>query len=103
MIEYKKRQETIMQILARNLPGYKYNQDVPSGYMSWLDYWQKKRGLVAGTCRCCGKHCNDLVGGHVEAIGYTGVYIVPLCASCNSSENRKSFYVNDQDFVKVLR
>lgn len=103
MIEYKKWQDTIMLITARNLPGYRYNQDVPSGYESWLDYWQKRRGLIAGTCRCCGKHCNDLVGGHVEAVGYNGFYIVPLCASCNNRENRRTFYVDDQDFVKVVR
>lgn len=92
-----------MLIAARNLPGYRYNQNVPSGYTSWLDYWQKKRNLVAGNCRCCGKPNNDLVGGHVEAIGYTGVYIVPLCACCNNSENHKAFYVNDQDFVRVVQ
>lgn len=91
-----------MLIGAKNLPGYKYNQDVPYGYISWLDYWQKNRNIVAGECRCCKKTCKDLLGGHVEAIGYSGVYILPLCPQCNNPNNRNTFYVPEQDFVRVV-
>lgn len=95
-----KNKESIM-ILARNVPGYRYDQDVPAGYLSWLDLWQRKTNCVAGRCRCCGSFHKELVGAHVEATGYAGLYIIPLCRECNSPNNMSSFYVPREDFVRI--
>lgn len=89
-------------VQARNLPGYSYNQDVPSGFHSWLEFWQHNRPLHRTYCRCCGSR-TDLVGGHVEAVGYAGVYIVPLCKSCNHPDNRLAFPVDATELVQVKR
>jgi len=39
----------------------------------------------------------------VEAVGYAGVYIVPLCKSCNHPDNRLAFPVDANELVQVKR
>jgi hypothetical protein len=85
----------------------------PSGYDSWLDYWEKKQGKKADHCYFCGKKTEDLLGGHVNKVilDYTEIilkkkpksepplFIIPLCAECNNSENDAVFSVSEADLV----
>jgi hypothetical protein len=72
----------------------------PSGYSSWLEYWEDKSGKKAyscGTSNCKGK---DLVGAHVQK-AYSNDnkwYIVPLCKSCN---NRTDIFFVEHPLVPV--
>jgi len=67
---------------------------------SWKDHWMKfnPNGLAAmlqdncSAVGCAGKFEH---GGHVRLSGDTTVYIVPLCASCNSSENTKPYFIHE--------
>jgi hypothetical protein len=57
----------------------------PSGYSSWLDYWEKQTGgkrFICGATDCSKK---DLVGAHVQKIDSSDKkwYITPLCKTCN--------------------
>lgn len=60
----------------------------PSGYNSWLDYWEDKNGIA---WRCSATDCHkrgrgDLVGAHVQRVSAFDLswYIVPLCRGCNA-------------------
>lgn len=57
----------------------------PSGYSSWLEYWEDQSGYIERFCHCVGCIGTDLVGAHVQKAGSTDRkwYIVPLCQSCN--------------------
>ena len=61
------------------------NRPVPSGYSSWLDYWEKKSGGIA--MFCCVKGCCEFAedGAHVfkpeEEDGR--VFIAPTCHKHN--------------------
>ena len=66
----------------------------PAGYSSWLDYWEKKTGLSAGTCHRVGCYKTATDGAHVQIVnGGNEWYIVPLCHSCNTQFG-SNFYVN---------
>ncbi len=92
-----------MLIKVQNATGGNYNPDVPTGYKSWLDYWEKHTGVEAERCRYCNQNFphNELVGGHVVADGYAGIYIVPLSIGANNSENTAVFEVEESDLVRV--
>lgn len=75
----------------------------PSGYASWLDYWERKIGKTAYRCSAidCRKFGrNNLVGAHVQKVGSfdRSWYIVPLCYGCNNRTDE--FYV-DETLVPV--
>jgi hypothetical protein len=57
----------------------------PSGYSSWLDYWEKKSGKRVSICGVVGCSNTDLVGAHVKKVNSTDekYYITPICRSCN--------------------
>ena len=44
---------------------------VPSGYNSWLDYWEKQTGKTVSICGVRGCSDSDLVGGHVMKVNST--------------------------------
>lgn len=70
---------------VRNVKGSGDSQ-APSGYSSWLDYWEKKTGRKARYCHreSCIKTATD--GAHVQLVdGGNEWYIVPLCHDCNMS------------------
>jgi len=92
-----------MNITVRNARKGEYSPDIPSGYSSWLDYWEKHTNKTAGWCRYCRKEIpnKDLVGGHVKSITTGIIYITPLCASCNHPDNTSSFSVESEWLVKV--
>ena len=75
----------------------------PSGYDSWLEYWETHSGKTAS--RCSAIDCHDfgiwnLVGAHVKKVygSDNSWYIVPLCRSCNTRTDE--FYV-DETLVPV--
>lgn len=88
-----------MSILVQNVNGSD-RWKCPSGYDSWLDYWEKQTDRKAHYCAATDcYHSDNLVGAHVRKIfGDNSVFIVPLCSSCN--QRTKSFYVNE-DLVPV--
>jgi len=90
-------------VIVKNAVKGEYNPDIPSGYYSWLDYWEKHTKLTAGLCRCCRKEMpnKDLVGGHVKSISSGIIYITPLCAGCNHPDNTYTFSVESEHLVKV--
>lgn len=53
---------------------------------SWIRFWEEKTGRARGQCSFsdCGKQAQ--VGGHIW-IAKKGVFIAPICNSCNYSEN----------------
>jgi hypothetical protein len=54
-----------MAIYVANAPGEDYDPEHPSGYDSWIDYWNQSRypenDKVAGKCRGCGKKQKTLM------------------------------------------
>lgn len=57
----------------------------PTGYNSWLEYWEKQTGQRKSICGASGCSNGDLVGAHVQKANSTdkSFYITPLCRSCN--------------------
>ena len=63
----------------------------------WIGYWQDKTWLRAPTF-CANMRCNnedhspEIIGAHVRIVGEPNndrdAWIVPLCKSCNSSDNK---------------
>ena len=110
-----------MAVYVANAPGKDYDSDPPSGYDSWIDYWNKKRypgkNTKASRCRCCKKEKKDLddeelEGGHVELCEQhsdenwyrnkaKGIFITPLCSGCNNSNNNDLFSVETSDLIKI--
>ena len=73
----------------------------PSGYNSWLDYWEKQTGTTAYRCSATDCHKlgrSNLVGAHVQKVNDKHWYIVPLCSACNNRTDE--FYV-DASLVPV--
>jgi hypothetical protein len=69
------------------------SKPTPSGYTSWIDYWERKTGKKAVKCHKTG--CNELAtdGAHVQLEnGGNEWYIVPLCHKCNMQRGQ-SFMV----------
>lgn len=62
----------------------------PSGYSSWINYWEKTTGQKATACHninCVGSSlCEDLDGAHVQRDTPNDKrwWIVPLCHKCNT-------------------
>lgn len=78
------------------------NRNVPDGYESWLDFYEKESGKSAKSCKV--KYCtNDATdGAHVKKVDSidNSWYIVPLCRSHN--HDRAEFELNsDTDPVKL--
>ncbi len=70
----------------------------------WIGYWQDKTWLRVPTT-CANVGCNnkdaapEIVGAHVRIVGEPNndknAWIVPLCKSCNSSENKAEMKLSD--------
>jgi len=60
----------------------------PSGYSSWLDYWEQNAHQKAYYCGASGCYGTDLVGAHVKKAYGTDerCYITPLCKKCNQKD-----------------
>ena len=69
---------------------------------TWIEHWNINYGKRAVFCRGCGIKISSLVGGHVIKINSSDRkrYIVPLCSSCNNTENLE-FEVKESDLVSA--
>ena len=77
-------------------------KDPPSGYSSWLDFWEKKKSKKATTCEVLGCSGNPDLGGHVIKVGEGGKeYILPICYSCNNKPEDEVFKAWESDLVSV--
>jgi hypothetical protein len=59
----------------------------PDPYISWIQYWEHMTGLPRSGCSFKGCKRRAVHGGHIW-IAYLGPVITPVCAECNSCENR---------------
>lgn len=74
----------------------------PSGYTSWLDFWEKKKGTKATKCEVMSCRGNADLGGHVIKAGEGGKeYILPMCYSCNNKPEDEIFKAWEGDLVPV--
>ena len=74
----------------------------PTGYASWLDFWEKKKGWKAERCEVLGCDGKAEVGGHVSKVGEGGKeYILPMCYSCNNKPEDEVFEAWEGDLVPV--
>ncbi len=90
-------------MLIKNAKGHTYNSEVPARYDSWLDYWEKNKGVKANACSQCRDEyvSSDLLGGHVRSCFTGNLYITPLCYGCNNYKNTELFDVYDFELVAV--
>jgi hypothetical protein len=74
----------------------------PSGYSSWLDYWETSKSKKAGTCEVLGCNNDARLGGHVFKAGKTSKeYIIPLCHNHNNKPDGEVFTVLESELVSV--
>ncbi|MCU0359746.1 MAG: hypothetical protein MUF75_03350 [Bacteroidia bacterium] len=74
----------------------------PSGYSSWLDFWEKKKGTKATRCEALSCSGKPDVGGHVIKDGEGGKeYILPLCFSHNNKSESETYEAWDADLIAV--
>lgn len=83
----------------KNITGSsKISQKAPYPYTSWLEYWEINANIslksnVLYKCPACGNgfYREDFDGCHVQKANNPSDrrwYIVPLCSSCNQSEDK---------------
>lgn len=75
-----------MTYTVTNIKGNSSRDVLPSGYSSWIDYWEKKTRKKAVFCSNtrCTKFAKE--GAHVRVAGHGDYwYIVPLCHMHNES------------------
>ena len=88
-------------INVKNKKGTSQNSP-PDGYLSWLDFWEKKKGKKATKCEVNGCNGSSDLGGHVIKAGEGGKeYIVPMCYKCNKKPESEIFQAWDGDLVPV--
>ena len=78
------------------------NDNPPSGYDSWKDYWEKSMGRRFSTCSCTECFNSAEVGGHVIRVGdISTTFIVPICFEHNNYRNDEPYYVHDNDLLRL--
>lgn len=84
-----------MSTIVKNLNGTSDNK-VPSGYTSWLNFWEKNSKKKASECSHCNK--SAVLGAHVQKANSTdrSWYIVPLCCGCNCKPSTEEFTVYEE-------
>jgi hypothetical protein len=78
-----------------NGTGSERYKDPPSGYSSWIKYWEEMTGMKALSCHCDTHRKTveeKIVGAHV--LETNKWYIVPLCNTHNTSN-----YFKDTEFI----
>ncbi len=87
--------------LVKNIKGSSDNV-APSGYSSWKEFWEVKKGRKFSYCACLTCSNQAVYGGHVKKVyGSNEWYIVPLCEKCNNYANEDPFEVNDSDLLPI--
>lgn len=82
-----------MSVKVKNKKGTG-NNNAPSGYSSWKDFWEKKTGKKFGICGAINCSSSAEHGGHVYDVSKTAKeYIIPLCADCNNPNNTDEYEV----------
>jgi len=76
---------------------------IPStGYTSWLDFWEKKKGKKAATCEAMSCSGKPDVGGHVIKSGEgRKEYILPICYNHNNKPDGEIYKAWETDLVSV--
>jgi len=74
----------------------------PAGFLSWLDFWEKKKDKQANKFEAmlCSEKAD--LGGHIIKAGEGGKeYILPICYKHNSKSNEEIYQAWDTDLVPV--
>lgn len=89
-------------VKVKNLNGTSDNNP-PSPYLTWKEWWEDKKGRKVGICSCEGCLNRAEVGAHVQKANVSDRkwYIVPLCTRCNVSKKNVEFSVNENDLEPV--
>ncbi len=87
-------------VKVKNVEGH---FDNPSGYSSWIDYWEEHMKQTANNCERKGcKKAEDIVGAHVYKQGNRkDIYLIPLCKSCNHYTVTDEFDVPENKLLLV--
>jgi hypothetical protein len=81
-----------IDVKNKKKPGDKFP---PYGYVSWLDFWEKKSGKKAEDCLVMSCKGNADEGGHVIKPGEEEKeYILPLC--------HKHYSLSENDLFEAL-
>ena len=89
-------------IEVKNKKGTSENNP-PSGYSSWLDFWEKKKGSKANKCEIMSCKGNADLGGHVIKVGEgSKEYILPMCYTCNNKPDNEIFKAWESDLISVI-
>ncbi|MBO7617858.1 MAG: hypothetical protein J6T22_11685 [Bacteroidales bacterium] len=85
---------------VKNVQGH-YN--VPAGYDTWLNYWERKKKKTVKICQKNGcKETENLEGGHVHIVGdEETVYLVPICHKHNYYTFTDEYEVQEDMLLKV--
>lgn len=72
----------------------------------WIDYYKKYYNKDTCKCAVCGKKVDKLNGGHVFRVdelhlNKPGIYLVPLCDSCNAPLNEEIMETEDENLFEV--
>jgi len=78
------------------------DKNPPSGYSSWLDFWEKEKDKKADVCEVKGCNSGPDLGGHVIKAGEgSKEYILPMCYGCNNKPDDEVFQAWESDLVPV--
>ena len=73
------------------------------GYVSWLDFWEKKTGKKAEDCLAMSCKSNAIEGSHVVKLGESDKeYILPLCYRHSNLPENEAFKALEVDLVSVV-
>ncbi len=74
----------------------------PTGYSSWLEFWEEKMGKKATDCEVYLCEEKAKVGGHVIKSGEgSKEYILPMCSKCNNKPEDEVFKAWEGDLISV--
>lgn len=88
-------------INVKNKKGTSTNNP-PSGYSSWLEFWEKKKGKKATVCEAKSCSGNADLGGHVIKSGEgPKEYILPICYKHNNKPEDEVYQAWYTDLIPV--
>ena len=94
--------EQLNMVKVKNVQGH---YKIPSGYNSWLNYWERKMNKIANACqknRCNVKDKDKLEGGHVYKVwDENTIFLVPICYDHNHYTFTDEYEVPDDMLLEV--